>query len=81
MRTALVFVSCPMLGDVLRLPTDIQVVGVHVDPDRDCLVVKVIGNGLPIDCERPVDSTAIVTEIRPIYRRDADGRVELVELG
>lgn len=81
MRTGLVYVSCNMLADLLRLPSDIHVAAAHVDPDRDCLVVKVTGDGLPISCERPADSTAVVTELRPIYRRDADGRVELVELG
>lgn len=81
MRIGLIYVSVASLADVLHLPPDIDVVAVHVDPQRDSLVVKVTGNGLPISCERPADSTAVVTEIRPIYRRAADGHIELVELG
>lgn len=81
MRIGLIYVSVASLADVLHLPPEIDVVAVHVDPQRDSLVLKVVGDGLPAACQRPKDSSATITEVWPVYHRDSDGRIELVELG
>ena len=73
MRRAQIPIATKLFHEVFKIPTGVEISGVHWDFDTDAYVLYVRGNELPDHCETPEGGVSL--KLTPYYRQNADGSV------
>lgn len=53
MKRAIVRIPTDLVHSLLRLPSNVEIAGFHVEPARDGITLRLMGHGLPKNCEDP----------------------------